>query len=391
MFYVQVARLEDPEGAGKQSHLIVGGASGRGVVTSASYEARAFGVTSAMPTARALQLCPLGVVVPVPREACMERSRAIREALISLAPVVQSASIDEFYLDMSGTERMLHDEPLSTTATRIREEVLDRTGISVSIGGGTRKLIAKLATGLAKPAGVRIVEAGREEEFMRQFQLAQIPGVGPALVDTLSQRGLVTVDDALAVDASWLNQWLGEGRGHWLYERIRGHDTSRVDGREPRKSISSERTFFEDMVDEQALERELLKLTVSVCSSLRRGKLQARTVTVKVRDSDFTTRQGSRTLPEPIESDQAVFGVARELMTVLRERRRRPTRLLGVGLTNLTQRGFPNQLALFEAPGAVEGKRERDVARTVDGIRERFGDRALLPGRIMRPPTGDKE
>ena len=177
MYFVQVARLEDPEGAGRIQLLLVGGSrEGRGVITSADYSARAFGVRSGMPTAQALRLCPQATVVPVPRDACARISGEIRSVLERFAPIVESASIDEFYLDLSGTETLYRGEPLAATAERIRVAVKDETQISVSIGGGTQRMVAKLAAGRAKPAGVRIVPAGGEAEFMRGFELADIPG-----------------------------------------------------------------------------------------------------------------------------------------------------------------------------------------------------------------------
>ena len=231
-FFVQVARLADPEGAGRAELLLVGGSStGRGVVTSASYGARKFGVHSAMPTAQALRLCPGAMVVPVPRNLCSEKSREIRRVLEDLAPVVQAASIDEFYLDLSGTERLFH-ESMEESAWRIRAVVLEQTEISVSIGGGSRKMIAKLASSHAKPAGVHIVPDGKEIEFMRRLELADIPGVGPALLRALTDRGLVTIDDALQVQEEWFQRWFGDQRGAWLYQRIRGIDRS-SDGPHP--------------------------------------------------------------------------------------------------------------------------------------------------------------
>src|SRR5436309_8960469 len=185
-FYVAVARLADPEGAGKARLLIVGGAAERrGVVTSASYEARAYGVQSAMPMARAVRLCPGATVVPVPWEACAAKSRQIRAVLRRFTPAVEQASSDEFYLDLSGTERLYGGEPLAATAGRIREAVTKETSLTVSIGGGTSKLVAKLAAGLAKPQpgtageGVHVVPPGAEGGFMLQFSLAAIPLVGP--------------------------------------------------------------------------------------------------------------------------------------------------------------------------------------------------------------------
>ena len=388
MFYVQVAKLEDPEGAGKQDLLLVGGSSNRGVVTSASYAARAFGVRSAMPTARALQLCPDAVVVPVPRGACVERSRAVRTALEALAPVVQAASIDEFYLDLTGTARMLRNETLADTATRIREEVLRRTKISVSIGGGTQRVVAKMATRRAKPAGVHVVAPGEEAAFMAGFDLADVPGIGPAFLEQLRKRGLNTVAEAAAVEQEWLARWFGPGRGRWLWERVRGRDPSEVDWTGGRKSISSERTFFADIGDDDELERRLLKLCCSVASQLRAKELRARTVTVKLRDFDFKTRQASTTLPEGIETDRALFHLAVGLLGQLRQKRRTGARLLGVGVSTLVKQAGGRQLALFGDGVEVESERDRTIAKAVDAVHERFGRDALGPARILRSRDG---
>ncbi len=385
-FYVQVARLEDPEGAGRAELLIVGGSpSGRGVVTSASYGARAYGVRSAMPTAQALRLCPDAMVVGVPRGVIGERSRAVREVLKELSPVVQAASVDEFYLDLGGTERLFHGESLEETALRIRESVLERTDISVSIGGGTRRVIAKLATRLAKPAGVHIVEPGQEEAFLRTLNLADLPGVGPSLLAALEKRGLVTVEDAWHVQLEWLQKWLGQRRGAWLYRRIRGVDSSEVDPHDRRKSISSERTFFEDIAADDELERRLLQLSGSVASTLRHKSFRAKTVTVKLRDFDFKTRQHSRSLPEPVESDAVIYDVARTLLAELRVDRHVPARLLGVGLSGLVGADEAAQLGLFQERIAGETERERRVSRTVDALRDRFGRDAVLPAPLVKP------
>ena len=385
-FFVQVAQLEDPEGIGQEELLLVGGTpEGRGVVTSASYAVRAFGVRSGMPTAEALRLCPQARVVPVPRDACSRRSRDVRTVLERLCPVVQAASIDEFYADLTGTERLFQAESLAETADRIRRTVLEETEVRVSIGGGTRRIVAKLATRRAKPAGVHVVAPGAEASFLEAFQLADIPGVGPSFVRALEKRGLVSVRDALHVERVWLERWFGEGRGAWLHDRIRGRDASRVRAHEPRRSISSERTFFEDIDDDEALTDKLMKLSLSVGRTLRRSGLRARTVSVKIRDNDFTTRSGAHTVDEAVESDRAVFEVARSLLTTLRQRRRRPARLLGVALTNFEDAGDARQLALFREAAGPESERDRDVARALDRIRDRFGDRAVMPGRIVPP------
>ncbi len=383
-FFVQVARLQDPAEAGGVELLLVGGSpTGRGVVTSASYEARKFGVRSAMPTAEALRLCPGATVVGVPRSACVRKSREIGELLGGLAPVVQAASIDEFYLDLTGTDRLFR-ESLEATATRIRARVLEETGISVSIGGSTRKMVAKLAAGFAKPGGVHIVAEGEEAAFMRKLDLADIPGVGPALVESLRRFGLVRVDDALGIELEWLQKRFGAHRGRWLHRRIRGLDSARVDPREPRKSISSERTFPTDLEADEDLEDALMKLSVSVGRTMRRSGLAARTVTVKLRDSDFTTRSRSRTLGVAVRTDEAVYCVARELLKELRRRRRARARLLGVALKNLVSEAVPEQLGLFEGEQTVGSERQRALTEAVDGLRDRFGEGAVVPGRIIQ-------
>jgi DNA polymerase-4 len=393
-FYVSVARLVDPEGAGRTPLLIVGGsAERRGVVTSASYEARRYGVHSAMPMARAVRLCPKAMVVPVPWEACVEKSRQIRGALERFTPAVEQASSDEFYLDMTGTEGLYHGEPLAETARRIRAAVREGTGLTVSVGGGTSCLVAKLAAGVAKPLpdttgeGVHVVESGAEGEFMRRFTLADLPMVGPKFQERLRRLGLRTVEDVLRHDRRALVGWLGEREGTWLWERVRGVDAAAVEPGRDAKSISRDETFPADLVDDAALERQLLALADRASADLREGGLLARTVTVRIRDADFTTRQASRTLPEPVSSDRVVYAVARELLAKLRAARRVPARLLGVALSQFLRGEAGGQLSLLE-PGvgggevdSPETERDRTLARVVDEVRERFGPDALARGR----------
>ena len=244
-------------------------------------------------------------------------------------------------------------------------------------------MIAKLASGKAKPGGVLIVPPGHEADFMKTLDLAEIPGVGPALAEALRKRGLVRVEEALEVQQAWLERWLGTQRGHWLHRRMRGLDTSRVDPREPRRSISSERTFFKDLKSDEDLERALRRQCRSVTHTLRKAGLRARTITVKLRDGDFKTRSRSRTVAEPLETESATYGIARELLAELRSRRRTSARLLGVGLTNLGAGDDLVQFGLFEEEDRLEGQRERTLDHVIDGLRERFGDRAVVPGRII--------
>ncbi len=388
-FYVAVARLVDPGGAGKAPLLIVGGdAAGRGVVTSASYEARAFGVHSAMPTARALRLCPDALVVPVPFEACVEKGREIRRVLQQFTPVVDQASSDEFYLDMTGTER-LYREDLAATARRMRDAVRTATRLAVSIGGGTSKVVAKLAAGVAKPApgregtGVHVVEPGGELAFMRGFRLADIHGVGPRFQERLARFGLHTVDDALQHDLPVLRGWLGRNGGAWLYDRVRGIDPAIVPGDRRARSISRDGTFAKALDSDAALEQHLRRLVDRATTDLRASGLVARTVTVRLRDADFTDRQASRTVRTGVASDRAVLAIARPLLARLRAARPRPARLIGVALSGLREVEAPAQLALFppEAGGLEDTSRDQAISQAVDQLRKRFGKNAIVRGK----------
>jgi DNA polymerase-4 len=414
-FFVQVARLEDPEGAGRTPLLLVGGQGGRGVVTSASYEARAYGIRSGMPMAEALRKCPEARAVPVSRRACRDRSHAIRETLEQLAPKVQAASIDEFYLDLTGTERLRGGEALDRASHRIREAVIRATDIHVSIGGGTNRLIAKLAAGRAKPSsrqanpssghtsapGVWIVPPGGESDFMATLDVQQIPGVGPTLAGHLAERGIRTIPELLQVEEGWLVRWLGRDRALSLRERALGRDDSPVTPWSPAKSISAERTFDEDVPPgaegDEFLGGALLHLVSQVGRNLRKAGRRARTVHLKLRDGDWTTHGRSHTVKEALESDAALFRIARELLDRLRKRGR-PTRLLGLGVSGLVvafgdHGAIASQLELMlpglavapdDTPG-LESERDRRLSALTDELQNRFGDGVIRPGRTLEP------
>jgi DNA polymerase-4 len=393
-FFVAVARLVDPEGAGREPLLIVGGRpGGRGVVCSASYEARAFGVRSAMPISRALRLCPRAMCVPVPRE-CRDKSRAIRAVLERWTPVVEGASVDEWYLDLTGTEQLYHGESLDTTAHRIREDVFAGTAMRISIGGGPSRFIAKLAAAYAKPrmdqpaaTGVLIVAPDGVEAFLHDLPVADIPGVGPKAQHKLASLSIHTIADALAWERAALQRQLGERGGDWLYRRVRGRDDRPMTVREPRKQISRERTFSTDIMDDRALRRRLDGVAHLAAADLRREGLAARTLTVKLRDADFRTRTAARTLPAPVESDRVIVEVARELLAKLRRMRRAPARLVGIALGAFDAVDPAEQLALFAPTGPdapIESERDRRLSRAVDAVRTRFGDAAIHIGERSR-------
>jgi DNA polymerase-4 len=389
-FFVACARAADPEGAGRARLLVVGGsAEGRGVVTSASYEARAYGIRAGMPTALARRRCPEALFVPVPREVVARKSREISAVLARFAPVFEPASVDEAYLDLTGTEAVYRGEPLAATARRIRQAVVDETGFTVSIGGGTSKLVAKMAAEVAKPKpgtgadGVHIVAPGDEAAFMRRFALADIPGVGPAFAERLARHGLRTVADAAAYDLASLAGLLGARAGAWLHDRARGVDARPVAPRGLAKSTSREDTFARDVADERQLAAELARLVDRVVADLRGDGNTARRVTVKVKAADFTVRTVSRTLAAPVQTAAAVQPVARALLARLRQGWRPPVRLVGVALELLTPAAAAGaQLSMFDAgdaPAAVgatdagETERDRRLASAVDAIRARFG------------------
>jgi len=391
-FFVAVARLVDPEGAGRARLLIVGGAPGsRGVVCSASYEARRFGVRSAMPISRALRLCPGAMCVPVPGAACSKKSREIRAVLERFAPVVECASVDEWYLDLTGTERVYAGRSLDEVALSVRTAVQIETGLSISLGGGTSRLVAKLAVELAKSKperptnGVFIVPEGGEREFMERFDLADLPGVGPKFRARLDRLGLRTVLDVLPHDIATLTRVVGEREAEWLWERVRGIDHTSVSRREVASRMSHEETFARDILSDDELHRELLRLVTRLASDLREQDLAARTITVRLRDADFRTRQASRTLPQPVIADRVILETARSLLARLRRERRVSARLLGVALSSLQAPVQSAQLSLFETPGpSLETARDRALVDAVDRLRAKFGDAAIVPGRLTR-------
>jgi DNA polymerase-4 len=388
-FYVAVARAVDPEGAGKAALLIVGGSrESRGVVCSASYETRKFGVRSAMPIARALRLCPDAVCVPVPFKECWRKSAEIRKVLQEFSPVVEGASVDEWYIDLTGTEGVYHHEPLPATAQRIRATVQEKTGLTLSIGGGTNKLIAKMAVDRAKPSrdgnGIMIVEPGAEAAFLRTCLLADIPLVGPKFQQRLAARGLITVEDILRHDLETLQGWMSEREASWLWNRVHGVDAADVAHRTMNRGLSRDETFGRDMDADEDIERELLRLVTRAAADLRADGLAARTVAVRLRDWDFKTRATQRTLPEPVVSDRVILSVARELLRKLRDARRVPARLVGVRLSGLRKAQDTDQMALL---GSTETERDRGLARAIDRVRGKYGPKSILPGGITSPPT----
>jgi DNA polymerase-4 len=360
------------------------------VVTSASYAARGFGVHAGMPMSQAVRMCPGAMVVPVPGEMVSAKHHEVKAVLDEFSPVVEAASVDEFFLDLGGTEELYRHEPLEQTARRIQQAVLERTGISLSIGGATQRTLAKMAASVNKPFGVHVVEPGGEAGFIARFDLADIPGVGPAFAEALRRRGATRVRDLLTLDESTLVAWLGEGRGRWLHRLSRGMGSEGgVAPRAPQKSISHERTFAHDIRDDDEIESKLAYLCGETGASLRADGLKARTVTVKMRYADFTDRSASKTVAQPLESDRALYGVARALVRQLRSQRRGGIRLLGVGVSKLGDDADAEPM-LFEPPQGLESDRDRRLSAATDRLRSRFGREAVLPARVAPRPKGQE-
>jgi DNA polymerase-4 len=382
VFYVQLARLADPDGAGRVPLLIVGGtAESRGVVCSASYEVRAYGVRSAMPISRAVRLCPDAMCVPVPRKMCTQKSREIVRVLQRFAPAVQSASPDEAYLELTTAMGTVYrGRTLDDIAHEVRRAVLDETQIRISLGGGTNRLVAKLAVERAKPRpgtdarGVHIIPPGDEGAFLETCTLAEIPGIGPKFQERLARVGWRDVRDVLPHDRQTLARVAGERQGRWLHDVVRGIDASAVHSRGGSKSISHETTFSRDLSNDDELRKLLLVLSDSAVWDLRAAGYACRTISVRLKDADFVIRRASRTLPSGLTTYQAVAPIAVELLKRLRAARRVPARLVGVSLSQLIHERAGDQLALFgDAPGDIETPAQRRVAAAVDRLRSRLG------------------
>lgn len=283
---------------------------------------------------------------------------------------------------------MYHHEPLATTAQRIRDGVKGATGLVLSIGGGTNKLIAKMAVDRAKPSsggdGVLIVAPGSEEAFLRTCTLAAIPLVGPKFQERLAAHGLITVEDVLRHDLAALQQWMSTREAMWLWHRVHGVDDGTVAHRTMNRGLSRDETFGQDLHEDEDIERELLRLVTRAAADLRGDGLAARTVAVRLRDWDFKTRATQRTLAEPVVSDRVILRVAHELLKKLRTDRRVPARLVGVRLSGLVKTRDKDQLALL---GSEETERDRGLARAIDRVRGKYGPKSIVPGGIASPPT----
>jgi DNA polymerase-4 len=375
-FFAAVEQRDRPELRGRP--VIVGGdPHARGVVSAASYEARAFGVHSAMPLRTAAALCPGGAFLPVDGAKYRRESRRVMEILGRFTPLLEQVSIDEAFLDVAGSEALFG--PPEEIARRIKKAVRDEVGLTASVGAATTKLVAKVASDLRKPDGLVVVPAGEEAAFLAPLPIRRLWGVGEQTRAVLAEYGVRTIGELAELPVDVLVRRLG-AHAATLHERARGIDPSPVTGDVAAKSVSHEHTFDVDTADAEVIERTLLALSEGVASRLRAGGVRASTVAVKVRDSAFHTVTRQRTLPEPTDLADPIFRTALEL--VRPEARGRRIRLLGVGAHGL---GEPAQIGLF----ATEDPRRRKAVEAQDEIRRKYGSRALTRARLLGDPLAD--
>ena len=371
-FFASVEQRDNPELRGKP--VIVGGPGGeyaRGVVSAASYEARVFGVHSAMSLREAYRRCPHGVFVPVHGRRYQAASREVMAILRRFTPQVEPISIDEAFLDVTGSVALFGDGP--TIARLIKAAVREEVQLTVSVGVAGTKLVAKIASDLRKPDGLVVVAPGDEAEFLRPLPIGRLWGVGDKTAVALAEYGVKTIGDLAALPPDLLERRFGK-HGAALVDRAHGRDHDPVHEGDPAKSVGHEHTFDVDTSDPEIIERTLLAMADGVAGRLRSAGVRASTVTVKIRDSGFHTITRQRTLAEPTDLTEPIFRAALDLAR--REVRGMRVRLLGVTASNLGER---EQLSLFEA---VEPRRRRAV-EAADQIRRRYGDKAVTRARLI--------
>jgi DNA polymerase IV len=366
-FYASVEVLKDPALAGRP--LLVGGTGGRGVVTSASYEARAFGCRNAMPMARARRLCPQAVAVPPDFAAYRRWSAAVMRIFQSVTPLIEPLALDEAFLDVRGARALLGDAV--RVARLLRARVREEAGLAVTVGVAANKFLAKLASTRGKPDGLLVVPAGRALQFLHPLPVDALWGAGQATIEVLARYGLRTVGDVAATPRATLERALGPAVGAQLHRLAWARDDREVVPYEAAKSVGSEETFAADIDDPERLAREVLRCCVRVGRRLREAGLAGRTVTLKLRFDDFRTITRGRTLAVATDTDTELHEVAGELLARLRLGRT-PVRLVGVTVSNLQRAGAPVQLRLGPDRPGWEA-----AVRAADAVRARFGEEAI--------------
>jgi DNA polymerase-4 len=375
-FFAAVEVLDNLSLKGKP--VIVGGAKKRGVVSSASYEAREFGVHSAQPMAMAMRLCPKGIFRPVRMSRYKEVSEQVFEIFYRYTPLVEPLSIDEAFLDVTGSTRLFG--PPEEIAKMIKWAVVDEIGITVSAGVAPSKFVAKIASDLGKPDGLIIVTEAEVKAFLESLSIDKLWGVGKVTQESLELLGIRTIGDLSRLPMDVLERQFGKHGAH-LHLLSHGVDDREIELSREVKSIGHEETFADDLLDMKALRRELLSLATKVSRRLRNDGFGGKTVTLKVKYHDFVQVTRSETLPEPTDDGGVIFRRCCGLLDKT-EVGRRPVRLIGISVSHLYAQGGEKQLSLFQKELTALRRRELNLA--LDEISEKFGEDGIVPGTLMK-------
>jgi len=373
-FYASVEKRDNPDLADKP--VIIGGGK-RGVVSTACYVARIRGVHSAMPMFQALKLCPDAVVIKPRMSAYAEASRAIRDMMLELTPAIEPLSLDEAFLDLTGTAR-LHGAPPAVMLARLIKQMQDELGLSGSIGLSHNKFLAKVASDLDKPRGFSVIGRAETDDFLRDKPVRLIWGIGPAAQASLNKAGIHTFSDLLRWDSAALSVRFGS-MGDRLWHLARGQDRRRVSAHEPMKSISNETTFFQDTSNPDILDGHLWRMAEKVSDRAKAKGLAGRVVTLKLKRADHSGLTRRISLRDATQMADALYRTARALFDQVGDQG--PYRLLGCGLSDLVPEDQADKSGDLLDPGV--GKRTQ-AERATDSIRRRFGTDAIIKGRSLR-------
>ena len=375
-FYAAVEVLDNPSLRGKP--VIVGGSQKRGVVSSASYEARRLGVHSAQPVATAMRLCPKGIFVPVRMSRYKEVSEQVFEIFYQFTPLVEPLSIDEAFLDVTGSVGLFG--PPEEIAKMIKRAVVEEIGITVSAGVAPSKFVAKIASDLQKPDGLTVVPEEEVKAFLESLPIDKLWGVGKVTQEALALLSVRTVGDLSRLPLEVLERKFGKHGTH-LHLLSQGIDDREVEVSQDVKSIGHEETFADDLLDIEAVRRELLSLATRVSRRLRRHGIAGKTVTVKVKYHDFVQATRSETLPEVTDDGGEIFRRCCRLLDKT-EVGKRPARLLGISVSQLLTQGREKQLSLFQARFTAPKRKKLNLA--LDKISEKFGEDGILPATLFK-------
>ena len=372
-FYASIEQERSPSLRGQP--VIVGGLGARGVVSAASYEARAFGVHSALPMHRARQLCPHGQFLRGQPVLYREVSSKIHSVFLEFSPLVEPLALDEAFLDVSKSQTLFGNG--KRIAERLRARVREETALTVSVGVATSKFVAKVASGLNKPDHLTVVKPGDEGAFLAPLPISRLWGIGAKTQQRLAQLGLLTIGDLQALTITDTIHTLGEKAGPRYHRLCRGEDERPVQPQRAQRSRSLECTFERDLSSRQQCHQVLLEFSSKLGRSLRQSKTLGSVIRIKLRDPDFTTHTRQRRLRRPTHSDQLIYHIAKTLFDEARPTAK-PLRLLGLNISGLIEEREPIQTSLFEP----HPEQERSVLKTLDQIRDRFGENAIINGKV---------